>query len=221
MKIYQFPTLPIQGQLFHTPGAAFDGGITSGGAQVITPEPGGFAMLEIDPAVQFTEWESPVVSWLMSKVNGQAFRIRLAPSPQIAFSKQRGNMASVPWAGGITWSNQEEWDGDFSARFAAPALKGTLQVVVDLAGMGQILRPGHVIGHWYNAYKVDEIDYAGDTATILLTNPLRRDVAPNDQCPLRPWFTGRIADAGFRTPYTAEMVGHIKPGKIIMHEALV
>lgn len=218
-KIYQFPTFRIETQLFHSPGAGYDGGLTAGGAQFITPEPGGFGVLELQPAIIDTEWDMPLASWIMSKISGQIFRVRLAPSPQIAYSKRRG-MIAVPWDTGLTWSNQEEWDGDFTATYSQPALQGTTSVKIDLTGVGQIVSPGHVIGHDYNCYLVDEVTYDGDTATATITPPLRRDVAAGDNCYLRPWFTGRISNgADIRSAYNN--LGHVKPGNIVLHEAIV
>ena len=218
-KIYAFPTFRIETQLFHVPGAGYDGGLTAGGAQFITPEPGGFSTLEIAPALIDTEWDAPLASWIMSKTSGQVFRIRLAPSPQVAFSQQRGAVA-VPWSNGATWSNQEKWDGDFTARFAGAALKGSLITQVDLTGVGPILSPGHVIGHRSECYLVDEIEYDGNTAFATVTPPLRRDIAAGDDCYLRPWFTGRISNgAEIRAAYNS--MGHVKPGNIVLQEAVV
>jgi hypothetical protein len=219
MKIYQFPTFRIETQLFHTPGAGFDGGLTAGGAQFITPEPGGFAVLEMAPALIDTEWDAPLASWIMSKISGQVFRARLAPSPQVAYSKKRG-MTAVPWDNGQNWSNQELWDGDFTGTYAAPALKGSVTMQFDLTGVGPIVGPGHVVGHDYDTYLIDEISYAGDVATAIVTPPLRRDIAAGDNCYLRPWFTGRISNgADIRAAYNS--MGHVKPGKIVMQEAVL
>lgn len=219
MKIHTFPTFRIESQLFHTPGAGYDGGLTSGGAQFITPEPGGFSVLEIAPALIDTEWDAPLASWIMSKISGQVFRVRLAPSPQIAYSRRRG-MTAVPWDNGQAWSNQQNWDGDFTARFAAVGLKGSLEIKIDLAGVGPIVGPGHVIGHDFDCYLIDEISYAGDVGTAIVTSPLNRDIAAGDNCFLRPWFTGRISNgADIRAAYNS--MGHVKPGNIVLQEARV
>ena len=219
MKIYQFPTFRIETQLFHAPGAGYDGGLTAGGAQFITPEPGGFGGVGIQPALIDTEWSAPLASWIMSKISGQIFRVRLAPSPQVAYSRERG-MTAVPWDNGQTWLNQQDWDGDFTGTYAAPALKGSLEVKFDLTGVGPIVGPGHVIGHEYSCFGIDEIEYSGNVATALLTNPLRRDVSPGDNCYLRPWFTGRISNgADIRAAYNN--LGHVKPGNIVLQEAVV
>lgn len=218
-KILSFPTFRIETQLFHAPGAGYDGGLTAGGAQFITPEPGGFSVLEMAPALIATEWDAPLASWIMSKISGQVFRVRLAPSPQIAFSRQRG-MVAVPWDNGETWSNQEKWDGDFTARYAADALKGSVLMKFDLTGVGPIVLPGHVIGHEGDSYLVDEISYVGDVATAIVTPPLRRNIAVGDNCYLRPWFTGRISNgAEIRASYNN--MGHVKPGRIVFQEAVV
>lgn len=220
MKIYTFPTFRIESQLFHCPGAGYDGGLTSGGAQFITQEPGGFTQLEIQPALIDTEWDAPLASWIMSKISGQVFRVRLAPSPQVAFSRQRGNMVSVPWSNGQTWSNQQNWDGDFTGTFAAAALEGTLELSFDLTGVGPIVGPGHVIGHDYDTYLVDEVEYSGNIATAIINHPIRRDIVTGDNCYLRPWFTGRISNgAEIRAAY--DNMGHVKPGRIVLQEAVI
>lgn len=219
MNIYQFPTFRVEKQLFHSPGSGYDGGLTSGGAQFITPEPGGFAVLEIAPTVIDTEWDAPLASWVMSKISGQVFRVRLAPSPQIAFSRQRG-MVAVPWSNNQAWSNQENWDGDFTARYAAPSLKGDITMSFDLTGVGPIVLPGHVVGHESETYLIDEISYVGNVATAIVTPPLRRNITAGDNCYLRPWFTGRISNgAEIRSAY--DNMGHVKPGNIVLQEAVV
>jgi hypothetical protein len=219
VKIYQFPTFRVETQLFHVPGAGYDGGLTSGGAQFITPEPGGFATLEFQTALVETEWDAPLVSWIMSKISGQVFRVRLAPSPQVAYSKTRG-MVAVPWDNGQAWSNQENWDGDFTATYAAAGLKGAVTMSFDLTGVGPIVGPGHVIGHAFDSYLIDEISYVGNVATAIVTPPLRRNIAAGDNCYLRPWFTGRISNgADIRSAYNS--MGHVKPGNIVLQEAVV
>ena len=218
-KIYSFPTFRIETQLFHCPGSGYDGGLTSGSAQFITPEPGGFSVLEIAPALIDTEWTAPLASWIMSKIGGEVFRVRLAPSPQIAFSKKRG-MVTVPWSNGQAWSNQQDWDGDFTATYSAAALKGSIIVKFDLTGVGPIVGPGHVIGHDGDTYLVDEISYDGDIATATVKPPLRRNIGAGDNCYLRPWFTGRISNgASIRAAYNS--MGHVKPANIILQEAVL
>lgn len=219
MKVYQFPTFRIESQLFHSPGAGYDGGLTAGGAQFITPEPGGFGVLEIQPALSDTEWDFPLTSWIMSKISGQIFRIRLAPSPQIAYSRHRGKVA-VPWNNDQPWSNQQNWDGDFTGTYAANGLQGSITVQIDLTGVGPIVGPGHVIGHDYDTYLVDEITYVGDVGTAIVTPPLRRNIATGDNCYLRPWFTGRISNGeAIRASYNN--MGHVKTGNIVLQEAIV
>lgn len=221
MRIYQFPTLPISGQLFHVPGAVLAGGLTSGGARIASPEPGGFSMLEIQTSLWVNEWEYPTASWLMSKLNGQVFRVRLAPTPQVAWSQRRQGNISVPWDDELLWSNQEMWGGDFSAVYATAALEGTSEVTIDLTGAGEVLQNGHVIGHGYSCYTIDDIEYDGDIATATLSPPLRQNVAINDQAPLRPWFTGAIGNPSeVRAMYESSNNGHIQLGKIVLNEVI-
>lgn len=219
MRIYQFPTFKIESQLFHVPGAGYDGGLTAGGAQFITPEPGGFSTLEIQPSLIATEWDAPLASWIMSKINGQVFRVRMAPSPQVAYSKKRG-MFAVPWSTEQRWSNQQNWDGDFTARYAGDSLKGSVSLKFDLTGVGPIVGAGHVVGHNDDTYLIDEISYVGNVATAIVTPPLRRNVKAGDNCYLRPWFTGRISNGDqIRAAYNN--LGHVKPGNIVLQEAVV
>lgn len=217
VKTYTFPTFPITGQLFHVPGAGYDGGLTSGGAQFITPEPGGFGILEIEPSTIDTEWINPAASWLMSKINGEVFRVRLAPFPQVAYSKTRKNWLSCEWL-----NEDADPDLDATMSFDSAALKGATGVTIETEPFGRLLRAGHVIGHEFECYLIDEITYEGSIATVTVKPPLRRDIDDGDDCLLRPWFTGRIANgAEFRASYRAETVGHIKLGNIILHEAVV
>ncbi|WP_305096484.1 hypothetical protein [Croceibacterium aestuarii] len=213
-KIYQFPMFRVESQLFHVPGAGYDGGLTAGGAQFITPEPGGFGVLEIMPAIIDTEWIDPAASWLMSKIDGQVMRVRLAASPQIAWSLKRNNQ--LDW----DWVNPVGPRTEAVSTFTATALKGETAVAVDISELGRLLRPGHVIGHAFDCYLVDEIEYAGSVANIVVKPPLRRDIAVNDECLFTPWFTGRISNgADIRAAYNN--LGHVKPGNIVLHEAVL
>lgn len=213
-KIYQFPTFRIQTQLFHVPGRGYDGGLTAGGAQFITPEPGGFAVLEIAPSLSDTEWLNPAASWLMSKINGQVLRVRLAKSPQIAWSLTRNNHLDYDLL------NRAGADSDAATTFIASALKGEVTVKIDISQLGKMIRPGHVIGHAFDCYLVDDVEYAGDVATITVTPPCRRGIHAGDRCLLTPWFTGRISNgADIRAAYNN--MGHVKLGNIVLHEAVL
>ena len=223
-KVWNFPTFPIRAQLFHVPGASVEGGYTSGGARISSPEPGGFGVLEIQPALHL-EWEYPVASWLMSKTNGQILRVRLAATPQVASARAA---AGVPWGAETIypdspWSNLQNWSGDLAAQYATPALEGSNVLVIDMSQLGPLLRHGHVIGHGDSCYGVDDIEYdSNGRATILTTLPLRRDVAEADSVWFRPWFTGSIGNPGdFKSTYDADKVGHIQLEKIILNEVVL
>jgi hypothetical protein len=217
VKIYNFPTFPIEKQLFYSPGAAVEGGFTSGGARITSPEPGGRSFLDIQPAWQITEWDFPISSWLMSKINGAVFHVRLAPTPQVLSARS----APVRWQPDNLWSNDQPWQGDLSATYGASALEGTNQLVIDMAAIGPRLQSGHVIGHAYDAYLVDEINYSGTVALITVSPPLRRDVAAGDNVLFRPYFTGSIANGdSIRAPYDAGNVGLIQMGSITFSEVI-
>lgn len=224
-KIWSFPTFPISGQIFSVPGISAEGGFTLGGARISSPEPGGFGVVEIQPALQTGEWDYPLASWLMSKVNGEILRFRLAPTPQI--SSARAIRATQPWnAEGIysisSWEGLVNWTGDFIAVYSSASLVGSNTLVVDLDGIGPVLQPGHVIGHAYDCYKIEEIAYVGTIATIRVKPPLRRAVAVNDTVLFIPYFTGQISNGGeIIKMYEAEMNGHIEMPKIILSEVVL
>lgn len=220
MKIWNFPTVPVSKQLFHVPGQAQDGGYTAGAVHMLSPEPGGRGVLEMQIALQVREWDFPFASWIMSMGNGEVFRVRLAPTPQVLSARN----APVPWEGGILWANQQPWQGDIVATYAAPALEGSTVVRVNMTGWGDIARLGHVIGHRDQTYLIGDIEYDETTnvATVSVKPPLRYDVAVGDNAYFRPYFLGTISNiAEVRATYDAELRGAIQPGKIVFAEAIV
>lgn len=220
MEIFDFPGVPISKQLFHVPGAAIEGGFTSGAVRIISPEPGGRSILELQPSFQVSEREYPFMSWLMSKGNGEVFKVRLAPTPQVLSAQ--GNV--VTWDNDILWSNFQPWAGDISTIFAAVALEGSNVAVLNMTGLGDIVKPGHVIGHANACYMIDKVTFDEDaqTSTIVVKPPLRSNIEINDIALFRPFFTGTIANIGeVRATYDSENVGNIQTGKIIFSEAIV
>jgi hypothetical protein len=219
-KVLSFPTFGISKQLFHVPGLAFDGGFTSGGARITSPEPGGFSFLEIQPALQLGERAHPLSSWLMSQTNGQILRVRLAKTPQLVDLRAT---VSVPWNNDQPWNNLANWDGEITAQYSVASLEGSGVVKIDMSAIGELLQPGHVIGHKDVSYKIDEIEYDGSgVATISLKPPLRSNVVIGDAVYFRPWFTGQIINPGdFRTTYDADQAGNIQLGKILMSEVIL
>jgi len=218
--IYNFPTVPVSKQLFHVPGAAVEGGYTAGAVRIISPEPGGRSVLELQIALQVREWEFPLSSWLMSKGNGEIFRVRLAPTPQVLSARSR----PVAWDGGVLWAGDVPWAGDVTAFYSATAQEGETTIKVNMTGYGDVARPGHVIGHSGTTYKIDEVSFDDDTqiATMVVKPPLRKNIEIGDPAYYRPFFTGTISNiADVRTTYDAENVGAIQPGKIIFSESIV
>lgn len=217
-RIVNFPTFGIAKQLFHVPGAAAEGGFTTGGSRILSPEPGGYSRLELQPSMR-DEWEYPLASWLMSQTNGQLMRVRLTKTPQLAGAR----LPPVNWDNSQPWSNNQPWSGGYSATYYDIALEGSNVVKVNLSAYGQVLRPGHVIGHGDTTYKIDEIAYdQNNLATITVMPPLRKNVVGGDTVYFQPYFIGYIANAeSFRTMYEAALNGNIQLGAIIMNEAVV
>lgn len=221
---FTFPQFKVEKQLFYVPGAVADGGFTAGGARITMAEPGGFSTLEIQPSLITTEWDYPLASWLMSKTNGEIFRVRLGPTPQVSIASLLRNSTGVPWDNNGPFDNGENWQGDAIAGYSEPALRGSNTLVVDMSVLGRILQRGHVIGHLFSCYMVDDISYSDDTnvATITVKPALRRDVAVDDVAYFRPWFTGQITNgADIRTTYDAENVGLIQLNKIVLQEVVI
>jgi hypothetical protein len=221
-KVHAFPSFPIDKQVFYVPGLSTVGGFTSGGARMMSVEPGGFAVLDIQPALQVNEWDYPETSWLMSQTNGKVLRLRLAPTPQIC-GGQALAQGGVPWDDDLLWSNNQVWAGDFMLTFTTAALEGSTQVTTDTGDYGRILRRGHVIGHGYSAYMIDEINYLSDSQVqVTVTPPLRKAVAIGDKMLSRPYFTGTISNTSeIVQTYDSENVGHIQMPKITLVECII
>jgi len=228
-KIYDFPNVPVKSQLFHVPGAAYDGGFTSGGARMLSPEPGGRAVLEMQIALQITEWGSPLSSWLMSKINGEIFRIKLTKTPQLIRSSALGLIenAGIPWAAeGLysqpAWDNSQLWSNDFAFPVTSVALEGSTSVSIDMMTFGEIFKHGHVIGIHDNSYIILDIEYTDNVANLTVSPPLRRNVNLYDLILTEPYFTGNIANGNeMRVLYEANNVGYIQPNRIIFQEVIV
>lgn len=219
-KIWDFPSLQVSKQLFYVPGMAFDGGFTSGGVRVFSPEPGGRAFLEMHVSLQIREFQSPMSSWIMSKTNGEIFRVRMAKTPQIAPYVLSYGLSGVPWDHDKPWDNEAFWSSDSAFIIASAAsLEGSTQLIVDTSLHGSIVTYGHVIGHADSAYMVDDIEYNGAIATITVNPPLRRSVVSGDLILLSPYFTGMIANGSeIRNTYDAENAGHIQMSRIVFQE---
>lgn len=221
-KVHAFPSFPIDKQVFYVPGLSTVGGFTSGGARMMSAEPGGFAVLDIQPALQVNEWDYPETSWLMSQTNGKVLLLRLAPTPQIC-GGQALVRDGVTWDDDLLWSNNQAWAGDFELTFTSAASEGSTTVRIDTGLYGAILRRGHVIGHGYSAYKIDEIRYLTNTLVeVSVTPPFRKTVVIGDKMLSRPYFMGMISNTSdIIESYDSENVGHIQMPKITLVECIV
>lgn len=226
-KIWNFPDLKIETQLFHVPGSYFDGGLTSGGARIMSPEPGGRSVLEVGLAYQPNEWNSPISSWLMSKINGAIFKIQLTKTPQlvslIGESNYILNSPGSKWTSDQAWGDGELWADDGQMLSATgTALEGSVSVSVATGSFGEILKHGHVIGIGNYSYMIDDITYVGTRADIVVSPPLRTDVVNGADVLLKPYFLGAIANGGeIRNSYDAGNIGGIKLNRIVFNEVII
>lgn len=224
MKIWTFPILPVSSQLFHVPGAAFDGGYTSGGARVISPEPGGRSVLETELALGTKEWKSPLISWLMSKINGEVFRVRMSKTPQIARFNQSDyfGQTGVLWDNNQKWENDQEWLQELVLRTNAPSLEGSKTIQINCTGAMNIFSHGHVIGHSNYTYLIEDIVYYTNSAVITVVPPLRKAIANGDVVTSVPNFTGSISNGSeIRNAYERSNAGNIKLNKIVFQEVIL
>jgi len=228
-KVYDFPPILRGKQLFHAGGQAFDGGFTSGGARVLTPEPGGRGILNMEFAIQRNCPADPIVSWICSMIaNGNIFRIPISFTPQIVPLSDLGVSElseGAPWSeAGMTpegpWENGQNWASDVLVEAVATALAGTVTLVVDFGSLPLVLRLGHLIGHDDVTYLVEDIEYDGTTATITVNPPLRNTVAQGDLVTFRPKMmaVARNPDS-FRGLY--EPADIIRLGSVEFVEALI
>lgn len=230
-KVWNFPALKVRSQVFYAPGAGFDGGFTSGGARISSPEPGGRAYLEVELALQVNERNAPFASWLMSKTNGDIFKTQLVRTPQIVSDEALGvinGSAGVPWAEQSAypknrWDNLANWStADVVVSTDGTALEGETTITINMTNYGQILTYGHVIGHGDYSYIIDDIEYNDDVATVTIKPPLRKDVAINDLIYFRPFFLGSISNGSeIRASYEASNNGHIQLPRLIFSEVII
>jgi len=194
-RVYDWPPLRIRRSLFFAGGQAFEGGFTSGGAKILTPEPGGRSFLDLDFAVQ--KGRDPLISWAMSKIaNGNIFRVPIRCSPQVISASDLGVNVSnasdgVPWAAeGLipahSWDNGQNWAYEIGAVAQAAALEGTTSIVVDMGDLEPALRPGHVIGIGDTPHLVADIEWDESVATIEIDPPLRADLSSGAYITFRP-----------------------------------
>lgn len=230
--VYDWPlSLVPSAQLFHAPGQVFEGGFTSKGAEMVSPEPGGRAYLEMSFNALKTVGDGRLASWLFSKLaTGAIFRVPLRISPQLVGDSDLSlgvatvPAAGLPWhddiGGDLLWDGDIGWGAEVGAPVAGAALEGEVTFLVDMSSLGPVLLPGHVIGYDNRAYMVDAIDYADSGIATITTNPpLRSAVELGEAITFRPFMLVRITDpAGFRQKFDRKVV---TPGGLLFSEVLL
>ena len=231
-KIWDFPDVPVQHQLFHVPGSAFDGGITSGGARILSPEPGGYSVLEMQVAFNPNEWNFPFSSWLMSKTNGEIFRVKLTKTPQLARLNFDTNIngsvsppeINSPWDNIQNWDNDQPWtlEGGVVAS-AEISLIGSTKIRVNSTEIGQDLKYGHVVGVGDATYLVDEIEHEDELAVLTIRPPLRKSIFKGEMIFIEvSYFLGTISNGNqIRSSYENSNNGGIQIGNIIFNEVIL
>jgi len=196
-------TVQPKAQVFRAGGTAVAGGMTLGGASVVSPEAGGRGelMMEFDPlAIAGSNLDA---SWLASRMmNGNAFKIKLfAPSVQLVAAADLGGLDDgVMWSNNLPWDNGLGWAFAPSADITVGGAKGSEQFKVNLNPFGQVLQIGHVIGFTIDGYDfthiVMDISYpANNRATVTVNPPLRRQVTTDDKMLFRPSMTATCVNA--------------------------
>lgn len=225
ISVTDFPDLHISEQLFHVPGQAISGGFTTGGARISSPEPGGFAVLELKPSLHTGEIANPFHSWIMSRVNGEVFRIKLTQTPQlISDPSVTPFVLTTPWDDGTPFDDSTFWDNSprtFESAFVENSANGSSRVVISASGLGGLLKPGHLIGHADHTYIVDKIEYLTDRAELIVKPPVRTDINIGDPVEFTPYFTGSIRNASeMRSSFAIANNNHHELGNIIFDEII-
>lgn len=227
-EIFDFPQGNVGKQLFYAAGQAYDGGLTSGGARQLSPEPGGFSFLEIEPTWIVNESDDPFMSWFFSAAtNGTIFRIPLTVTPQLvptaAFFNADTSYATVLWDNDQPWDNDEPWlISDLGPSVVGSFNAGVSEIVVSMGVYDNIFKRGHVIGHGDVSYMINRITYVGSVATIKISPPLRHALINGEQLKFRPFFLGICTNSeNVRVTYDAENKGKIKPNKIVFSEVII
>lgn len=231
--IHNWPdTVVPKNQVFYAPGQGFSGAYTAGGANALSPEPGGVSFLEMDFNYADTTNNARIISWLMSRVaNGAVFRVPIRDSLQVLQPSDIGvtvpdsyETVGIPWdqsGSDLLWDQDIGWAYEMNVKATAHYLEGVTSITLDLANFNRKLLPGHLFGHKGRAYKVMSIEYDdNDVATLTFNPPLRTEMKPYDDAPLRPTMIGKVQDpASFRAKF--EYGAYVKPGPIKFVEALV
>lgn len=230
--VFDWP-LPFWRGIFFAGGQAIDGGFTSAGVQVLSPEPGGRAYMDVAFRTM-AECDTLAAAWVASiGRNGAVWRVPVFNSTQLVSPAALGVDAAwdtlgVPWAHDQPWSNGLGWAFEPSAAVSAPAPDGAISVTVDTAGLGRVIERGHVVGfrsgEKVSAHHVDLIDYSGAAATLTISPPLRFDVAADARMSLRPKMLATIRDAdGFRAMFERgrHRGEYMTPGNATFVEAIL
>lgn len=194
-------------QVLRAGGQARDGGMTVGGASVSSPDPGG--RMEMNVTFQkfaTTRQMETDVSWTISRAMGGAlFRVPVCVSRQLVPAADLTVPDDgTPWSEDQPWAGDVNWAADPWISVAMFGAKGSETAVVDMAGLGEIIRVGHVVGFSSGAYDfahvVMDVTYDGDEATLTISPPLRRDISPAigetpaDRMRFRPKFIAFVAN---------------------------
>lgn len=185
-------------------GAAVGGGLTLGGAAIGDPEPGGRLEVQMSfPAFWTGQQATRDVSWTLSRLMGwSVWRIRLAASAQLVpradiFGTAAENLLVPVRSPADAGAPDSVWDPRVAV--VAVAAIGAAQAVIDLAELGDVLQPGHVIGFRSGdfdfAHVVQDVTYDAGEATVTISPPLRRALTTSDWCYLRPAFLGVCTNA--------------------------
>lgn len=193
-------------QRFRAGGTSIDGGITTGGVSVQSPEPGGRAELDMDFVTFANESTNREASWTISRIlNGNVMRVPIYyPSVQLVSNTALGitGTETLLWNNNLPWANLLGWEYRPSAAIDTGGLEGATSFVVTTGGgLQNCIERGHVLGFCIAGYDwahvVLDVSYnsAGDRATCTVEPPLRRDVATTDRVLFRPSMLATCVNA--------------------------
>ena len=226
ITVFDFPDLQISEQVFYVPGQAISGGFTVGGARISSPEPGGYGVLEVTPSLHIHEVGTPWHSWIMSKTNGEVFRIPLTCTPQVVSDPNHDPFNPIcPWDDGSSFGDGTYWENlpmEFSSVFVGNFEPGVNKISIRNNTLNGFLHVGHVIGHGDYCYVVDQIEVVGTVSNLTIKPPLRTPILSGQSVNFKPVFTGAIRNASeIRSSYAIANNRHHALQNIIFDEVVL
>lgn len=182
--------------------------------------PGGRVQLSMEFGYRQKTTDIEAVSWLVSKLRGNIFRVPIPKSVQVARYEDLGLAhgaygKGIPFDEGVLFAEGVGFAFDPTLDTAGSALEGEMEIAIDETRWPGLLRYGKWIGIGFGAYHIADVVRVGTTVTVTVEPPLLRDVAAGEFVSLRPSLICQAKDAAsFASAF--EPADLIQPGSLVM-----